>query len=105
VDVLEYEKLVADFENRLVTQLRSHGADAEYLEMWVPDSDLVKSLLNMVEAASAYGRDQIAVRVSSKTIASGQIDMLMNEIGNLAAVSTDPQPDGMLIVVKDIKAA
>ena len=35
--------------------------EADYLEMWVPDDDPVKSLLNMVEAAEAYGRDEIAI--------------------------------------------
>ena len=64
---LNYETLVKAFEEALVTKLRGHGAEAEYLEMWVPDEDPVKSILNMVEAAEAFGRDEIAIEVSSTT--------------------------------------
>ena len=34
---IDYEALVEAFEEALVTKLRGHGAEADYLEMWVPD--------------------------------------------------------------------
>jgi hypothetical protein len=105
VDVLDYEELVADFESRLVTQLRRHGANADYLETWVPDDDFAKSLLNMVEAASASGCGEIAVRVSSSTQPPGQIEKLKREIGALGTVSVEGHPDGVVIVVRGIKSS
>jgi hypothetical protein len=102
VEVLDYETLVADFEAKLVTQLRSFGPDAEYLEMWVPDQDPVKSILNMVEAAEAFGRRDIAVRVEAKTLAAGQVEALVSQISALGQIEVRPEHAGMLILVTDI---
>ena len=38
---INYEQLVESYENRLLNQLRSHGVDLDFLEMWVPDEDTV----------------------------------------------------------------
>ena len=105
LEVLDYERLVADFEGRLVTQLRNHGAEVGYLEAWVPDEDFVKSFLNMVESASACGCGSIAIHIKQGTATPGQLDRLANEVGDLGTVSIDPQPDRTLIVVKDIKGS
>lgn len=102
MEVLNYEELVADFETKLVTQLRSFGVAAEYLETWVPDEDPVKSILNMVEAAEAHGRKDIAVRVGDSTLPRDQIDALVAEIGTLGHVEARADAGSTLIVVTDI---
>ena len=53
-DPIDYEALVESYNDRLLNQLRSHGVDHAFLEMWVPDEDPVNSILNMVEAAEAH---------------------------------------------------
>lgn len=105
MEVLSYEQLVADFETKLLTQLRSFGAGAEYLEMWVPDQDPVKSILNMVEAAEAYGRSDLAVKVDAATLPSNQIGALVSEIGTLGRVEARPYEGGTVIVVTHIGQA
>lgn len=104
MDVLDYDRLVADFEARLVTQLRGHSADADYLESWVPDEDLVKSLLNMVEAASDYGRNELSVWVSSHRCQRRQIDAFREALGRLGTLSVKAQSGGVLIVISDIES-
>lgn len=69
---LNYEELVEDFNRKLLTQLRGHSSDAEYLETWVPEEDPVKSILNMVESAQAYGRNEVRLSVSKTTMNSQQ---------------------------------
>jgi hypothetical protein len=69
---LNYEELVEDFKRKLLTQLRGHSADAEYLETWVPEDDPVKSILNIVESAQAYGRDEVRVSVAKTTMNTEQ---------------------------------
>ena len=102
MDVLDYEQLVADFETKLLTQLRKHGSDLDYLEMWVPDDDPVKSILNMVEAAAAYGQDAIAVRVGSNALGAEQIAALAGQVQNLGRTEVIPEANGTLIVVTSI---
>lgn len=102
MDVLDYNELVADFETKLLTQLRRHGAEADYLAMWVPDQDPVKSVLNMVEAAAAFGREGIAVRFGAGTLTPSQIDTLVAQVGALGAVEVAGDSGNTLIVVTQI---
>lgn len=102
MEVLDYETLVADFENKLMTKLRSFGADAEYLEMWVPDDDPVKSILNMVEAAQAFGRDAIAVHIASNAMSPDRVDELVARVGGLGKVCVSRHENKITITVTEI---
>jgi len=82
--ILDYEALMADFNQKLVTQLRGHAADNEYLETWVPDEDPVKSILNMVEAALSSGLDEMQIRFAAATMTERQRAELLKEVGAIA---------------------
>ena len=99
MEIVNYEEAVSDFNQKLMTKLRSHGAEADYLEMWVPDEDHAKSILNMVEAAQAYGREGIVVQVAKSTLSSAQLDYLRIEVGKIGRVALDSEGDRWLISV------
>lgn len=101
---LNYEVLVRAFEDALVTKLRGHGAEADYLEMWVPDEDPVKSILNMVEAAEAYGRDNIAIEVSADTLTDTQVNELLSVLSDIGSARVTAQAGGRLIEVTGLQA-
>ena len=101
-EILPYEELVAEFNRKLLTQLRGHAADAEYLEMWVPDEDPVKSLVNMVEAASAYGQAELRVSIAEATLPRARHAMLAAELGALGRVDIRPAGERSEIVVTGI---
>lgn len=100
---LNYEVLVRAFEDALVTKLRGHGAEADYLEMWVPDEDPVKSILNMVEAAEAYGRDDIAIEVSADTLTDTQVNELLSVLSDIGSARVTAQAGGRLIEVTGLQ--
>jgi hypothetical protein len=100
---LNYDLLVQAFEEALVTKLRGHGAEADYLEMWVPDDDPVKSILNMVEAAEAFGRDNIAIEVSAKTLTEAQVNELLAVLGDIGSPQITARADGRLVEVTGIQ--
>jgi len=102
VEILDYERLVADFESKLVTQLRKFSIDSEYLEMWVPDQNPVKSILNMVEAAEAFGQSEIMVQIASTTMPPDRVSELVNQIGDLGRVDVQPVADKVVITVRGI---
>lgn len=102
MEVLDYEKLVTEFEQKLVTQLRQFAPDAEYLEMWVPDADPVKSILNMVEAAEAYGQGEIAVRVRGDLLSASQLSDLQAGVARLGKIEMQDLLGHKLIAVTDI---
>jgi len=100
---LNYEVLVRAFEDALVTKLRGHGAEADYLEMWVPDEDPVKSILNMIEAAEAYGRDGIAIEVSADTLTDTQVNELLSVLSDIGSARVTAQAGGRLIEVTGLQ--
>lgn len=67
-DILDYADLVRRYETGLVETLRSFGFQSEYLELWVPDEDLTRSLLNLFDAAAEVGHRSLAVRIPSSAI-------------------------------------
>ena len=100
---LNYEVLVRAFEDALVTKLRGHGAEADYLEMWVPDEDPVKSILNMIEAAEAYGRDDIAIEVSADTLTDTQVNELLSVLSDIGSARVTAQAGGRFIEVTGLQ--
>ena len=84
--LFDYEALVADFNQKLVTQLRSHSTDTQFLETWVPDEDPVKSILNMVESARSAGCDRMRIRFTETTMNSGKRQELLAAISELGTV-------------------
>jgi hypothetical protein len=83
---LNYERLVADFSNDLLHNLRNHGAAEECLETWVPDEDPVRGILNMVEAAQSADSPEIAIEVSSATLPDARVPELRGLLAGLGSV-------------------
>lgn len=101
--VINYEELVADYNDKLLTKLRSHGSSFEYLEMWVPDENPVKSILNMVEAAESSGKQDIQVSVSNNTFADSDVNELIEEINKIGAVSIQEEGNRIILNVTELQ--
>ncbi len=101
---INYEELVESYENRLLNQLRSHGVDLDFLEMWVPDEDPVSSILNMVEAAGAFGVEGFTVRVNRETLPASQTDDLKSTLSPISDVAVEEYEDHCLVQISSITA-
>ncbi|MBC7905459.1 MAG: hypothetical protein H7Y60_01770 [Rhodospirillaceae bacterium] len=67
---LDYDDLVARYNTGLVDNLRSFGFHTDYLDMWVPDEDVARSLLNLMEAAATVGCPALSLRLGAESLAS-----------------------------------
>lgn len=101
--VLDYEALTADFNDKLMTQLRGHGADNEYLETWVPDEDPVKSILNMVEAAQSSGLEAMNIHFAAATMTETQRAALLDEVSQIAEATMAARDDVYVLAVTGVK--
>ncbi|MEP3113066.1 hypothetical protein [Nisaea sp.] len=101
---INYEQLVQSYENRLLNQLRSHGVDLDFLEMWVPDEDPVSSILNMVEAAGAFGVESFTIRVNRTTLPAARTDDLKSALAPICDVEVDEYEDHCLVQISSITA-
>ena len=99
---IDYETLVDSYNDRLLNQLRGHGVDHAFLEMWVPDEDPIISILNMVEAAEAHGTDGFSLRLRSETLSADGYAALIEAVGPIAKLLTEIGEDHGLVHVSDI---
>jgi len=67
---LNYEKRVEHFKRKLLTQLRDHKTEAEFL--WVPEEVRVKSILKIEESIQACGRAEVWLNVAKTTMSAQQ---------------------------------
>jgi hypothetical protein len=102
--VLDYEQLTAQYQDDLFHLLRGHGS-LDYLEIWVPDADHVKSLLNMVEAAQSCGRDHLVVDIAETTMNSIDTSRLRGVLDSFGTVALQPSPHGMRLCVRGLSPA
>jgi len=103
---IDYEDVVARFNNSLLTNLRGHGAEQACLEGWVPDEDPVMSILNMVEAAEAAGLASIAVHFGPATMDAGQRDRLTGLVSDLGRADlAERGDDGFVLAVHGLGEA
>ncbi|MEQ8708136.1 MAG: hypothetical protein RIC36_04035 [Rhodospirillales bacterium] len=98
--ILDYDALVQEFEDGLVNNLRRHGVGDDFLEMWVPDPDPVKGVLNMAEAAESFGLDRISMQVSLATIPPARHDELATALGVIGTTSMTPGQDQFVVTVR-----
>lgn len=85
---LDYDQLIAAYQEGLVTKLRAFRPDAEsdFLETWVPDRDPVRSLLNLIEAAGDSGLVNFSIRLGpdiSRHTDFEKLRQLTHDLGTL----------------------
>ena len=85
----EYENLVNLFENALLTELRGHGSGSDFLRSWVPDTDPVKSLINMADAADVEGVDAFEVDVATASLSPASFKELATALKDTFAIKFD----------------
>lgn len=99
--VLDYERLVEDYNASLFATLRHHRS-AGALEIWVPDDDPARSILNMVEAAEIAGVGDIAVRIGPATLARLDERTLADSAARYGSFSMTREGEGAVISVTQI---
>ena len=102
--VIDYERLVADFKDGLLRTLRGHAAGEAYLELWVPDEDPIRSLVQMAEAAQAAGRDAISVRLRFATLPGDALPRCEEMLADFGRASFTRQDGSVLIVVSGVQS-
>ena len=56
-----YEDLLTDYENNIDNKLRGFRQSFEMLDMWVPDEDHEKSILNLIESVQISGKEEFSI--------------------------------------------
>lgn len=99
---IQYETLFARFSESLMTSLRGHDIGLAFLEMWVPDEDPVKSILNMVESAEMNGAHSLAVTVRRDTLPTGRDAELLAQLAGLGIATIESTGTDALVRITGI---
>lgn len=81
---LSYASLVKDYNDALNTKLRGFRPAADFLELWVPDANITKSLLNMLEAAEMGGVGKFAIELEAVDVGNLNKNDLVNLSSSIA---------------------
>jgi hypothetical protein len=97
---IDYDELVSNYHENLLTVLRGFSAGSAFLDTWVPDSDDHTSLLNLVESAHAAGLAALSVEIGSVTWDRLDLDKLTRLLAPLASVRAEPIGERTLLEVR-----
>lgn len=78
--ILDYSELVRRYEAGLIETLRGFGFHTDYLDLWVPDPDIARSILNLMDAAATIGHTTLAIRLTSAQL----LDLNRTDFSKLA---------------------
>ena len=100
-----YEDLVASYSSNLEVQTRGFSAGSAWQESWVPDDDILPSLLNLVESAQIGGIDALSVVLKQETLDGVAPDELCGHLGHLARVAMEARGGVIELVLSDLQKA
>ena len=99
---ISYEDLVSSYSNNLEVQTRGFSAGLSWLESWVPDDDLLCSLINLVEAAQIGGMDALSLRIKSPTLGDLTPADLPDLLSHMASINLRIEKDEVVLQVADL---
>ena len=96
-EIIDYETLVAEFEKNLLDKLRKHSLSIDFLELWVPDADLVKSVGGIFDAAQLAGKSKIAIKLGPRTTSKLNMEELFERLDGFdLTINQGSGPDKIL---------
>ena len=104
-DILDYADLVDRYQTGLIENLRSFGFQTDYLDLWVPDEDLSRSLLNLFDAAAEVGRRSLAVRIPANAVAGLKQSGLPDLAARRGRFSIENGNRGAVLRISDLRVA
>lgn len=103
---LDYDDLVARYNTGLVDNLRSFGFHTDYLDLWVPDEDVNRSLLNLMEAAVSVGQTTLTLRLGAATMAALDYSAFEANVAGRGTPSLSRHADGSaLLILADLRTS
>ena len=66
--VFKYDEIVKKFNFDLVNKLRKHGSEENYLNLWVPDENFLRSFESLIESIKASSANSFTLNVNKEFI-------------------------------------
>ena len=63
---INFDNLLADYNNQLGLKLRGDRTNEEHLQFWVPSEDITESLLNLIDSLKETHNLKFEIKVDTK---------------------------------------
>lgn len=93
-NAIDYEQLVADYNTSLNSVLRGFRPKFDFLELWVPDADPIRSVKNLVESARDQGQQSLSLFFSQAVLKQFDFAALREALKPYGAVESEDSAGG-----------
>lgn len=101
--VLNYDELVKAYWENLTTTLRGFRPGAEFLDMWVPDEEPIRSITNLLEVAQMSGQEAVTITLEPSTVGQIDLESLVQQAGEFGKVMLETQSQKTTLEVTHLK--
>jgi hypothetical protein len=63
---IDYDKILKDYNISLIQKLRGFGSNKSYLQFWVPDNDIVESILSLINSCKESKEYFVEIKLKKK---------------------------------------
>lgn len=84
---INFDKLLLDYNDQLGIKLRGDRSNLEYLQFWVPNENLVESLLNLIDSLKETNNLDFEIEIDLKKFDSKSISDFKNIISKIGNFS------------------
>ena len=88
----DYEVLLTDYVNSIENKLRGFRQSFDMLDLWVPDEDHEKSILNLIESVQISGVNKFSIFLTEnilKEIETKTLEKILSSFVNFEIVNSD----------------
>ncbi len=103
MEIINYDDLVKEYNENISNILRGFRPKFDFLEMWVPDSDPLEGIVNLVETAFVSGENSIFLSVSKETFNSIDKKELISECKTYGQVEIEEKDSNVILNVSNGK--
>ena len=98
--ILDYEEIIKEYDEQLVSKLRDFGRD--YLKFWIPEENNVLSLLNLFFSIVQSGKRKIKVKINKDKLNKEEIHKLETYINKFSLYKIQKENDRLVIQLQNI---
>jgi hypothetical protein len=103
LDIIDYQSLLDEYNNSLINTLRGFRPKYEFLEMWVPDSDSLKSVINLIESAQISGEKEVHLSLNADLLNKNEVNEIESEFSIKSNVHVTMENSCYLVSVTDMQ--
>jgi hypothetical protein len=102
LDIIDYKQLVAEYNKALVNVLRGFRSKYEFLDIWVPDAEPYRSIINLLEAAQIEAENEVSLLLDQQTLDGLDLNALIQQASELGQVNTRQTEQGLIFHVSGL---